>query len=68
MIYYVPVRHIVTSCGKFKEVLRNLKGKKTSSQEWLKRQFSDPYIEKARMANYRYIVIMLCYCNGYDPY
>lgn len=30
-----------------------LKGRSKSSQEWLSRQFSDPYVEKARMLNYR---------------
>lgn len=30
-----------------------LKGKSKSSQEWLCRQHSDPYVEKARMLNYR---------------
>ncbi|KAK7507242.1 hypothetical protein BaRGS_00001177 [Batillaria attramentaria] len=32
---------------------RNLKGKKTSSQEWIKRQLSDPYVKRARTENYR---------------
>lgn len=31
----------------------NLKGKKHSSQQWLSRQFQDPYVEKARQLNYR---------------
>ncbi|XP_075230810.1 rRNA methyltransferase 2, mitochondrial-like [Lycorma delicatula] len=50
---YVSVRHFRSTCSLYKEVLRTLKGRKTSSQEWLKRQFSDPYIEKAKLANYR---------------
>lgn len=45
----------------FKEIIRkfstkipsNLKGKKKSSQEWLTRQLNDPYVEKAKMLNYR---------------
>ena len=32
---------------------QNLKGKSKSSQMWLKRQLNDPYIEKAKMSNYR---------------
>lgn len=36
-----------------KQVPNNLKGKSKSSQEWLTRQMADPYIEKARMMNYR---------------
>ncbi|KAK7789512.1 hypothetical protein R5R35_002834 [Gryllus longicercus] len=36
-----------------KEVPKNLKGKSKSSQEWLIRQMKDPYVEKARMSNYR---------------
>ncbi|CRK99704.1 CLUMA_CG013005, isoform A [Clunio marinus] len=30
-----------------------LKGMKKSSQEWLLRQYSDPFVEKAKMMNYR---------------
>ena len=29
------------------------KGKTTSSQQWLKRQLTDPYVKKARTENYR---------------
>lgn len=36
-----------------KQVPKNLKGKSKSSQEWLTRQLSDPYVEKAKMMNYR---------------
>lgn len=50
---YLSVRRFRTSGFVYKETLRSLKGRKTSSQEWLKRQFSDPYVEKAKMANYR---------------
>ncbi|KAK7113524.1 rRNA methyltransferase 2, mitochondrial-like [Littorina saxatilis] len=31
----------------------SLKGKSTSSQNWIKRQLSDPYVKKARTENYR---------------
>lgn len=31
----------------------NFKGKKTSSQQWLKRQLSDPYVKRASAENYR---------------
>lgn len=27
-----------------------------SSQQWLNRQRADPYVEKAKMHNYRYII------------
>ncbi|KAF3429500.1 hypothetical protein E2986_05396 [Frieseomelitta varia] len=37
----------------FREVPRNLKGKKHSSQLWLTRQLQDPYVEKAKRENYR---------------
>ncbi|KAI9581228.1 rRNA methyltransferase 2, mitochondrial isoform X2 [Glossina fuscipes] len=36
-----------------KQIPSNLKGKSKSSQEWLLRQLADPYVEKARMMNYR---------------
>ncbi|XP_022198821.2 rRNA methyltransferase 2, mitochondrial [Nilaparvata lugens] len=42
-----------TTCSLSKEVLKSLKGRKPSSQEWLRRQFADPYVEKARKENYR---------------
>ncbi|RZF47961.1 hypothetical protein LSTR_LSTR008765 [Laodelphax striatellus] len=46
-------KHLSTTCLLSKEVLKSLKGRKTSSQEWLKRQFSDPYVAKAKKENYR---------------
>lgn len=36
-----------------KQIPKNLKGKSKSSQEWLIRQLADPYVEKAKMMNYR---------------
>lgn len=36
-----------------KVVPNNLKGRSKSSQEWLTRQLTDPFIEKAKMMNYR---------------
>lgn len=36
-----------------KVVPTNLKGKSKSSQQWLSRQLNDPYVEKAKMLNYR---------------
>lgn len=38
---------------KAKQIPNNLKGKSKSSQEWLTRQMADPYVEKAKMMNYR---------------
>lgn len=43
-------RQISTSCRKLKETP---KGKSHSSHQWLSRQFSDPYVQKAKMENYR---------------
>ncbi|XP_055642425.1 rRNA methyltransferase 2, mitochondrial [Toxorhynchites rutilus septentrionalis] len=36
-----------------KVIPNDLKGRKKSSQEWLTRQLNDPYVEKAKMMNYR---------------
>ncbi|KAM7362978.1 mitochondrial rRNA methyltransferase 2 [Cochliomyia hominivorax] len=36
-----------------KQIPNNLKGKGKSSQEWLTRQMADPYVEKAKIMNYR---------------
>ncbi|XP_022916552.1 rRNA methyltransferase 2, mitochondrial [Onthophagus taurus] len=47
------VRFISTTLIKQKVVPNNLKGKKVSSQQWLTRQLNDPYVEKAKMMNYR---------------
>lgn len=33
--------------------LKQLKGHKGSSQEWMERQLSDIYVEKAKLLNYR---------------
>lgn len=39
---------------KFKNVFSiTIRGKGSSSQDWLQRQFTDPYVEKAKMQNYR---------------
>lgn len=35
-------------------VPNNLKGRSKSSQEWLQRQLTDPFVEKAKMQNYRW--------------
>jgi hypothetical protein len=48
------VRKICTSYQLYKEVPKDLKGRSKSSQEWLTRQLADPYVEKAKMLNYRY--------------
>jgi len=31
----------------------DLKGRKTAAQNWLKRQFNDPYVHRARQESYR---------------
>lgn len=47
------LRCLTTSSVRPKVVPSNLQGKSTSSQNWLKRQLNDPYVTKARYANYR---------------
>ncbi|XP_055853184.1 rRNA methyltransferase 2, mitochondrial [Episyrphus balteatus] len=42
-----------TTCYLAKIIPKNLKGKSKSSQEWLTRQLADPYVEKAKMMNFR---------------
>lgn len=39
-----------------KIVPNNLKGRSKSSQEWLTRQLTDPFVERAKMMNYRYVI------------
>ena len=46
-------RVIHTTVVRNKITPTNLKGKSTSSQNWIKRQLNDPYVTKARYANYR---------------
>jgi hypothetical protein len=48
------VKMISTSYQLSKQLPKDLKGRSKSSQEWLIRQLADPYVEKARMLNYRY--------------
>ena len=49
------IRRSLSYCQalKAKQIPNNLKGKSKSSQEWLTRQMADPYVEKAKMMNYR---------------
>lgn len=42
-----------TALQSAKVIPENLKGKNVSSQLWLQRQLSDPYVQKAKMMNYR---------------
>ena len=46
-------RYFSTTLCLLKTIPNNLKGKSTSSQDWLIRQLNDPYVKKARYANYR---------------
>ncbi|GJQ72355.1 hypothetical protein Trydic_g3441 [Trypoxylus dichotomus] len=46
-------RLIHTCCILQKKIPSNLKGKGVSSQQWLVRQLNDPYVEKAKLLNYR---------------
>uniref|UniRef100_A0A336LL47 rRNA methyltransferase 2, mitochondrial n=1 Tax=Culicoides sonorensis TaxID=179676 RepID=A0A336LL47_CULSO len=43
----------LSSIALAKVIPKNLKGKSVSSQLWLQRQLSDPYVEKAKRLNYR---------------
>ncbi|XP_050580335.1 rRNA methyltransferase 2, mitochondrial isoform X2 [Bombus affinis] len=47
------LRNLHSCTTLFREVPKNLKGKKHSSQLWLVRQLKDPYVEKAQKENYR---------------
>lgn len=49
----IGIRQLHTCSTLCREVARNLKGKKHSSQLWLTRQIRDPYVEMARKENYR---------------
>lgn len=47
-------RKLSTSARVLKKVVpNNLKGKSVSSQHWLTRHLTDPYVEKAKSMNYR---------------
>lgn len=46
-------RYFSRSSSVAKEIPKNLKGKSKSSQDWLIRQLKDPYVENAKMQNYR---------------
>lgn len=46
-------RYFHTSHIYHKVLPNNLKGKSTSSQQWLIRQLNDPYVKQARYENYR---------------
>ncbi|XP_014243418.1 rRNA methyltransferase 2, mitochondrial [Cimex lectularius] len=48
-----PIRYFSKGCSLCKQTPTNLKGKSKSSQDWLVRQLSDPYVEKAKVHNYR---------------
>lgn len=49
----IRVRQLHTCSVFFNQKPNNLKGKKHSSQLWLRRQITDPYVEKTRLENYR---------------
>ncbi|XP_078610699.1 rRNA methyltransferase 2, mitochondrial-like [Branchiostoma floridae x Branchiostoma japonicum] len=46
-------RHLHKSVPCLKKAPKNLKGKSASSQRWMVRQLSDPYVQKAAADNYR---------------
>ncbi|XP_076632131.1 mitochondrial rRNA methyltransferase 2 [Colletes latitarsis] len=50
---FLIARNLYTCNTLFRQVPRNLKGKKHSSQLWLARQLQDPYVEMAKQENYR---------------
>lgn len=47
------IRTFHTSCAQFKKVPSNAKSH--SSHQWLQRQIVDPFVEKAKMTNYRFV-------------
>lgn len=49
----MSVRRFHTSSILSKTIPNDLKGRSTSSQQWLTRHLNDPYVKKARYANYR---------------
>lgn len=49
-----PMRALHTSTHLAKIQPNNLKGRSSSSQKWLTRQLADPFVEKAKMENYRF--------------
>lgn len=53
--YYVTIcRHLHTTIHSLRHILpNNMKGKGSSTTKWLTRQLNDPYVEKAKMFNYR---------------
>lgn len=51
-----PNNSLHTSCPHNKIVPNNLKGKSKTSQDWLTRQLNDPYVQRARKFNYRYVM------------
>lgn len=53
MIPQQSMRRLTTSVCRCKKVPTNLKGKGSSSTHWMTRQLNDPYVEKAKMMNYR---------------
>ncbi|XP_014283291.1 rRNA methyltransferase 2, mitochondrial [Halyomorpha halys] len=48
-----PLRLFYTCLKLDKKIPINLKGKSKSSQDWLIRQLKDPYVENAKIKNYR---------------
>lgn len=54
----IKFRKFTSSAVEYGKVIPdNLKGKSVSSQMWLQRQLSDPYVQRAKMMNYRYFYI-----------
>lgn len=52
-MYKLVIRYFNNSSKLHKKIPTNLKGKSKSSQEWLIRQLKDPYVENAKVKNYR---------------
>lgn len=46
-----------------RQLPESLKGRSKSSHEWLIRQLKDPYVEKARMENYRFVSTFQYKCH-----
>lgn len=54
-VQYLPLLCVHSSAQQFAmaKLPSNLKGRKKDAQEWLKRQFKDPYVHKAHELHYR---------------
>lgn len=50
---YIKRTFSLSSCALKTVIPNNLKGKGSSSNDWIARQLSDPYVDKAKQMNLR---------------